>query len=272
MPELPITENGHPKFLASMEVLAVMAYPKISERIRRQEFLASFEADQIIELHKLGVVETFPKDWQVALGKKTVEALSLLSDAPSKQQQMKTMGGKARHAWIAGEVLRFLLTASEHHPQVDVNIDKVIGMLGRHYQANPSPGPRPIAGEESVRKYWKAFRSVSHLHLSLNSISRAVLGVPKDLEELIKRGSQNGEIMHKDLISVLTLAEKFRRAAEERGFFRRTEAWSVPDDYKLIPEDAELGRILRPLPADIVEALQAHEPRYAGRSAAEDSG
>lgn len=253
MPILDIAEEGRLKPMAGLIVLAAMAYPKKTEEEKRTQFLASMDAAQLVRILEMGI-SPLPPPLEAWVQANAMRLLPIVRESPTPDRIQLKAGRNARHAWVAGVVLKDLLAASIHHPEAEANVEKVIFALGQKFKARPSAGPRPITGPDAVRKYWKHFRTVSHLHLAMRYLEPAHRQPTRE---------ERADIFDKGLPKVLGLAEKFRREAVEKGILTSEESWSVPEGVELELVDEDIDRVVPGLPDSILDSIRAYKPQYA---------
>lgn len=249
LPVLHVTnEDGNLTELAAAIVQAVITYPG-PEDPRQLQMLASVGAELLIS-HP----DAFEEDSRPLVALELIPHVYAAPEPGILRQRGRTY---AQNAWVAGELLLFLLSAAIHHPERNVTVTKALSVLRAVFKGQETWGGKRInLSARGAWEAWSRFKSVSPFY-ALQQIRLEQLkaeGVDsKRLEEQI------AQLFTEDLLSSLAAVEALRRAAVERKILDFDGTWRVADNTRLPP--AEIG--VPPLPRASLDALDAYVPEHS---------
>jgi hypothetical protein len=181
--------------------------------------------------------------------------LKTLVASPPAAKVVSGAGAKARNAWMAGEVILFLINSAMHHPELEVTTTKAIWALPRLLNGEETyRGGRFSVGMRTVWEAWRVFKPVAHFW----AVHRIWLQ-DKTRETGIDTAGFMQHLGGERLPDFLALSEVIRKAAVERKIVSHGETWRPPDSLTLPP-----ARIDFPgLPQPALEELAKFRPEYA---------
>ena len=240
---LPVTdEDGRLSILAPLILKAIMTYPKPDDP--RQMHLLSTSVAQMLVEHPEVIKEQ-------GRGVLALDILPHVHSAPKPEQIFRDARAHADKAWIAGELLLFLLNVAIVRPEETVSVSKGLSVLREVLSGRPTRGGGVV--EFTIRTGWTAwsrFKSVAPFHAVLQmSMQDETLDLGPDRE-----GWEVPSLEH--LPAFFALAEHLRVLGTESGFLDPETTWRVPEDISLPTVTVEFP----PLTATALKALDEYLP------------
>ena len=193
MPELPILgEDGRLFPLAPITILGFATYPK--DKKARAQLIA----DLLVRLEKSSAGDFSGLAFLVPT----------LQRSPGTDEVMRRAGKAREAAHFASSVLQVMLSASESHPDLEMNASIAAWGLGKVAHA---------ASDRTHWRHWGAYKSVAHIWLAIETMRERYPDMPAVT------------LIFEHLQDVLDLSESIRRYAEKIRIFKRGTAWKVPE-------------------------------------------
>lgn len=237
-------ENGAPSPWARVCLLAFMAGAR--DEFKRIQFLtvneAALEVERAYSQDEPDV--RLPTLW-----------LKTLVESPPAAKVVSAAGDKARNAWMAGELILFLINGAMHHPELEVTTTKAVWALPRLLGGEETyQGSKFSAGMRTVWEAWRVYKPVAHFW----AVHRIWLQ-DKTRETGIDTVGFMRLLGGERLPDFLAYSEVIRKAAIERKIVSHSETWWPPDSLKLPPATVDFPG----LPQPALEELAKYRPEYA---------
>lgn len=236
MPVLPLTDgDGVLQDDAPLWLLAIMHFPSSLER--QQEFYAASWARMILSR------EARPES--MTLGS---EAVELLADAKTFDQQQKDIQALFVRGYLVGEVLALICFKSQYDPaSASRNKAQYLQRLCLEDAARANPRMSWPKSERSQHQSWREFSPVAHLWAGLILFSQWESGSSEDASFRVLG------FRHDEIPQLLGFAEYFRKIGEKfeptgqrptaespsKTVLDPEETWKCPEDLEIPEVDLE---------------------------------